>query len=504
MESSSQFQAPAILGCLLLLVFFLLKMRRNTPKPPAAPPHPRKLPIIGNLHQLAGSSLPHRRFRDLANQYGAVMGLQLGQIPFVVISSAESAEQILKTHDVVLANRPFSLAAQILTYDFTDIIFSPYGAYWRQLRKICALELLNPNRVQSFGSIRSEEISNSMGGVSVSAGQEFNFSQMVFSLTAGIVSRVAFGKKYRGHDEFVPVMEEMARISGGFSLADLFPSVKLLQVMSGMRSQLLRLRNEADRMMDGIISDHRERQSTADQGSDEVDDLVDVLLKLQAGGGLEVPLSDDNIKAVILDVFIAGSDTSAIIMDWAMSEMIKNPRILLQAQSEVRRVFKLKGDVDVTQLHELYYLQSVIKETLRLHPPGPLLIPRECGEDCEIDGFQVKAKEKAIVNIWAISRDPKYWNDPEEFRPERFVDNPIDFKGSNFEFLPFGSGRRICPGIAFSMANIELSLANFLYHFDWELPSDVKIENLDMTELYGFAVRKKHNLKVIPIPYTKH
>ncbi|CAI0437469.1 unnamed protein product [Linum tenue] len=474
-EPSSQFQAPAILGCLLLLVFFLLKMRRNPPKPPAAPPHPRKLPIIGNLHQLAGSSLPHRRFRDLTNQYGAVMGLQLGQIPFVVISSAESAEQILKTHD---------------------------GAYWRQLRKICALELLNPNRVQSFGSIRSEEISNSMGGVSVSAGQEFNFSQMVFSLTAGIVSRVAFGKKYRGHDEFVPVMEEMARISGGFSLADLFPSVKLLQVTSGMRSQLLRLRNEADRMMDGIISDHRERQRT--EGSDEVDDLVDVLLKLQAGGGLEVPLSDDNIKAVILDVFIAGSDTSATIMDWAMSEMIKNPRILQQAQIEVRRVFKLKGDVDVTQLHELYYLQSVIKETLRLHPPGPLLIPRECGEDCEINGFQVKAKEKVIVNIWAISRDPKYWNDPEEFRPEKFINNPIDFKGSNFEFLTFGSGRRICPGVAFSMANIELSLAKFLYHFDWELPSDVKIENLDMTELYGFAVRKKHNLKVIPIPYTKH
>ncbi|CAI0437473.1 unnamed protein product [Linum tenue] len=432
-------------------------MRRNPPKPPAAPPHPRKLPIIGNLHQLAGSSLPHRRFRDLTNQYGAVMGLQLGQIPFVVISSAESAEQ---------------------------------------LRKICALELLNPNRVQSFGSIRSEEISNSMGGVSVSAGQEFNFSQMVFSLTAGIVSRVAFGKKYRGHDEFVPVMEEMARISGGFSLADLFPSVKLLQVTSGMRSQLLRLRNEADRMMDGIISDHRERQRT--EGSDEVDDLVDVLLKLQAGGGLEVPLSDDNIKAVIL---VNGAQT---IMDWAMSEMIKNPRILQQAQIEVRRVFKLKGDVDVTQLHELYYLQSVIKETLRLHPPGPLLIPRECGEDCEINGFQVKAKEKVIVNIWAISRDPKYWNDPEEFRPEKFINNPIDFKGSNFEFLTFGSGRRICPGVAFSMANIELSLAKFLYHFDWELPSDVKIENLDMTELYGFAVRKKHNLKVIPIPYTKH
>ncbi|CAI0437474.1 unnamed protein product [Linum tenue] len=478
-------------------------MRRNPPKPPAAPPHPRKLPIIGNLHQLAGSSLPHRRFRDLTNQYGAVMGLQLGQIPFVVISSAESAEQILKTHDVVFANRPFSLAAQILTYDFTDIIFSPYGAYWRQLRKICALELLNPNRVQSFGSIRSEEISNSMGGVSVSAGQEFNFSQMVFSLTAGIVSRVAFGKKYRGHDEFVPVMEEMARISGGFSLADLFPSVKLLQVTSGMRSQLLRLRNEADRMMDGIISDHRERQRT--EGSDEVDDLVDVLLKLQAGGGLEVPLSDDNIKAVIL---VNGNCIllcfSFLNISHTTEEMIKNPRILQQAQIEVRRVFKLKGDVDVTQLHELYYLQSVIKETLRLHPPGPLLIPRECGEDCEINGFQVKAKEKVIVNIWAISRDPKYWNDPEEFRPEKFINNPIDFKGSNFEFLTFGSGRRICPGVAFSMANIELSLAKFLYHFDWELPSDVKIENLDMTELYGFAVRKKHNLKVIPIPYTKH
>ncbi|CAL1376744.1 unnamed protein product [Linum trigynum] len=490
----------------VLLIFFLHKIFRQRNQNPSAaapppPPGPRKLPIIGNLHQLVGSSqLPPHLLRDLATQYGGVMSLQLGQVPNVVISSAESAKEMMKTHDVVFSDRPFNIAAQILTYDFTDIIFAPHGPYWRQLRKICALELLNQNRVKSFDSTRLEEVSNAVAAVSASAGRKFNFSRMLFSLTSGIVSRAAFGRKYKGHDEFLLVIDELGRLGGGFSLADFFPSLKLLHVLGGTKSQILRLRNEADRMLDGIISDHRNNSRREEAA---VDDLVDVLLKVQGNGEFDIPLSDDNIKAVILDIFGAGSDTAATALEWAMSEMVKNPKILQKAQTEVREVFRLKGDVDIALLGELHYLKLVIKETLRLHPPGPFLV-RMCNEDCVINGFEIKAKTTVLVNSWAIGRDPKFWEDPEEFRPERFFDNSIDFKGLNFEFLPFGAGRRICPGIDFATATIEITLAKLLYHFDLKPPNGVKAEELDMTEAYGGVMKRKNSLKLIPTPYHKY
>lgn len=172
-----------------------------------------------------------------------------------------------------------------------------------------------------------------------------------------------------------------------------------------------------------------------------------------------------------------------------------------RTQTEVRDVFNRKGKVDETGIQEMKFLTLVIKETLRLHPPVPMLLPRECQEKCEINGFQIPAKATVIVNAWGIGRDPEYWNEPESFIPERFLDSSIDYKGSNFEYIPFGSGRRICPGISYGMANVELPLAMLLYHFDWKLPNGMKPEDLNMSEALGVAVRRKDDLCIIPVPY---
>lgn len=172
-----------------------------------------------------------------------------------------------------------------------------------------------------------------------------------------------------------------------------------------------------------------------------------------------------------------------------------------KAQAEVRQMFDGKGYVDESGIHELKFLKSVVKETLRLHPSVPLLLPRECREGCKIDGYEIPVKTKIIINAWAIGRDPKYWSEAERFLPERFLDSSIDYKGNNFEYIPFGAGRRICPGILFAIHNIELPLANMLYHFDWQLPGGMKQEDLDMTEAFGSTVRRKQDLCLIPIPY---
>ena len=184
-----------------------------------------------------------------------------------------------------------------------------------------------------------------------------------------------------------------------------------------------------------------------------------------------------------------------------MLEMMKNPRVMEKAQAEVRRVFSKQRNVDETGLHELKFLKCVIKETLRLHPPGPLLVPRESRESCDINGYFIPAKTKVIINGWAIGRDPRYWSEAERFYPERFIDSSVDFRGTNFELIPFGAGRRICPGISFAIADIELPLAQLLFHFDWKLPHGINHENLNMTESFGMTVRRKGDVYLVPVPF---
>ncbi|KAF8031698.1 LOW QUALITY PROTEIN: hypothetical protein BT93_D0806 [Corymbia citriodora subsp. variegata] len=463
------------------------------------PPGPRKLPVIGNLHQLLGSP-PHRALWELAKIYG-IDSFAFGEVPHVVVSSAEMAKEVMKTHDLTFASRPRLLASEVLSYGSTDIAFAPYGEYWRQLRKICTLDFLSAKRVQSFRHIREEEISNLVKWVTSNAGSPINLTEKLYSTNYGATSVAAFGRKFKEQEEFITIVKEAIKLAAGFEVGDVFPSSKWLHVISGMRPRLEKLREQLDRIMNNIIREKREEM--ANRSSDETthDVLIDVLLRFAYTGGPEFSLTTDNIKAVILDIFAAGSETSATQVDWAFVEMMKNPRIRQKAQAEVREVFDRRGKADETGLPEQEYLKLVIKECLRLRPSVPLLLPRECGERCEINGFEIPVKTKVLVNAWAIGRDPKYWDDPESFYPERFKDSPVDYRGTSFEYIPFGAGRRICPGMNFGIANVELPLAMLLYHFDWELPEGMKSEEMDMSESLGVTQRRKRDLYLVPKPY---
>ncbi|KAF7144609.1 hypothetical protein RHSIM_Rhsim04G0014500 [Rhododendron simsii] len=369
--------------------------------------------------------------------------------------------------------------------------------------KICVMELLSSKRVQTFQSTREEEVFNLVRSISKERELPINLSRKIYSLTYGIIGRAAFGAKSKYQEEFVSFAEEATALAAGFTVVDMYPSVKLLEVITGFRRKLEKIHKKQNQILKSVVRDHRERRKTeSGKGKTESEDLVDVLLRIQKQGDLEFPLTDDNIKAVLLDIFSAGSETSSTIIEWAMSELLKNPQLMKRAQDEVRNIFNNKGNVDETGLHELKYLNSIVKETLRLHPSAPLLVPRESSEKCMVSGYEIPEKTRVIVNAWAIGRDPKYWTDAEKFDPERFINSEIDYKGRDFEYIPFGAGRRICPGMSFALPNMQLPLAQLLYHFDWKLPKRMKAEELDMEERFGLTVRREHDLYLIPVPYN--
>ncbi|RDX63848.1 Cytochrome P450 71D9, partial [Mucuna pruriens] len=468
---------------------------------PNLPPGPWKLPIIGNIHNLVGSSLPHHRLRDLSAKYGPLMHLKLGEVSTIVVSSPDYAKEVMKTHDHIFASRPLILAAKIMDYDFKGVAFTPYGDYWRQLRKIFALELLSSKRVQSFQPIREEVLTDFIKWIASKEGSAVNVTEEVTSTIFTITARTALGNRCRHHQKLISVVKEAAKISGGFDLGDLYPSAKWLQHMSGLKPNLEKLHQQADQIMQNIINEHREAKSSATGDQEEGEVLLDVLLKK------EFSLTDDSIKAVIWvrilicstnDIFGGGSDTSSTIITWAIAEMTRNPIIMEKVQAEVRNVFDKEGKPNESGIENLKYLKSVVSETLRLHPPGPLLLPRECGQACEINGYHIPQKSKVIVNAWAIGRDPNHWTEAERFYPERFIESSVDYKGNNFEFIPFGAGRRMCPGLTFGLSNVEYALAMLMYHFDWKLPNGIKNEDLDMTEIFGISVGRKDDLYLIP------
>uniref|UniRef100_N1R3R9 Cytochrome P450 71D7 n=1 Tax=Aegilops tauschii TaxID=37682 RepID=N1R3R9_AEGTA len=446
----------------LLLPLLLLKLNSKH-HGVRLPPGPWRLPVIGSLHHLAGNPLVHRVMADLARRLDApLMYLKLGEVAVVVATAPEAAREIMRTHDVVFATRPWSPTMKIMNSEGEGLVFARYGTPWRQLRKICILELLSARRVQSFRHIREDEARRLVAAVAaVPPGEPVNVSERIAVLITDSAVRAMIGD------------------SGTARLAE-------------------ENHRKSYEVMEYAIKQHEEQRAAASANGDveEGEDLVGALLRIRKEGGLDVPLTMGMVKGVILDLFGAGSETSATTLQWAMSELMRNPNVMWKAQAEVRDNLQEKPKVTEDDLINLKYLKLVIKETMRLHPAAPLLLPREAREPCKILGYDVPKGTTVLVNAWAIGRDPKHWEDPEEFKPERFESHTVDFKGTDFEYIPFGAGRRMCPGMTFAQASMEIVLAALLYHFDWELPSGVKPDGLDMTEKMGVTVRRKNDLNL--------
>ncbi|XP_072950438.1 cytochrome P450 71AP13-like [Typha angustifolia] len=460
----------SLLPCTLILIVIIqlfrsslyLHKKRNPNLPPGPPP----LPFIGNLHQLG--RLPHLSLCRLAAAYGPIIHLTLGFIPTVVVSCPRTAREVLRTHDLALCSRPRIYAARRLFYNCTDVAFAPYGPYWRNVRKLCILELLSPKRVESCAPARAVEVSRMVESVKASANL-VNLTKILGFYTNGVLCRAAFGREFLEGGEyerhgFEEMLEDYQVLLGGFSLGDFYPGMEWLSKLSGTERKLEKTFKRFDKLFDEILEEHLGKRR---------------------------------------DMFAAGTDTTFITLDWGMTELLMNPTAMKRAQDEVRSIVGGgRTTVAETDLHRMHYLKAVVKEIFRLHPPVPLLLPRESMEPVTLQGYEGPANTRIYVNPWAIGRDPVTWENSEKFEPERFLGSNIDYKGQDFELIPFGAGRRGCPAITFGTVSIEIALAQLLYSFDWKLPPGVKAEDLDMTEVFGITMHRKEQLGVVAEPYN--
>ncbi|XP_047312008.1 cytochrome P450 81Q32-like [Impatiens glandulifera] len=462
------------------------RLKRNLPPSPSP-----TFPIIGHLHLL--SDLSHRTFQELSQKLGPVFSLQLGNRLAVIVSSPSAVEECFTKNDIVLANRPSFIVGEYLSYNYTTMSDAPYGDHWRNLRRLMTVEIMSTSRLNRFLPIRQDEVKHLLRGLYQVSSTNFaavNMRSRLTELPYNIIMSMISGIKRLNQGEFldfekakesVNMVDEIFKLGGVSYLGDFLPILRLFDYQN-YEKNLSTLQKKMDAFLQGLIDQCRL--------SNDGNSMIDHLLVLQE----KQPdyYTNDIIKGLLLIMILAGTDTSSVTLEWALSLLVNHPESLKKAAAEIDAQIGQDRLLDESDLAKLPYLHGVVSETLRMFPAGPLLVPRMPSEDCKIAGFDVPRGTMLIVNAWAIHKDPDVWEEAERFKPERFEDGEAE---RGYKLIPFGMGRRACPGVALAHRIMGLALGSLIQCFDWKRLSENEL--VDLNEGKGLSMPKAKPLEVM-------
>ncbi|KAK1427479.1 hypothetical protein QVD17_16165 [Tagetes erecta] len=471
----------------ILLASYLITSnlrRKSSNLPPTIFPC---LPIIGHLYLIKPPL--YRTLAKLSAKHGPIMSLMLGFRRVVVVSSPAAVEECFTKNDIVFANRPKMLFGKIIGVNYTSLAWSPYGDNWRNLRRIASTEILSLNRLNEFHDIRVDETRLMIKNLLAISSSLVTIKLAFYELTLNVMMRMISGKRYFGGDNpelveegkrFREMLDETFLLAGASNVNDYLPILSWLGVR-GLEKKLIKLQEKRDVFFQGLIEQLRKSKGTEDGNKRKT--MIELLLSLQESDPKYY--TDAMIRSFVLVLLAAGSDTSAGTMEWVMSLLLNHPEVLKKAQTEIDEVVGHNRLVDESDIPNLPYLRCIINETFRVKPAGPLLVPHEASSDCVVGGYNIPRGTMLLVNQWAIHHDPNVWDEPEEFKPERF--EGLEGTRDGFKLLPFGSGRRSCPGEGLAIRVVGMTLGSLIQCFDWERTSE---EMVDMTEGPGLTMPK--------------
>ncbi|GAA0176352.1 oxygenase [Lithospermum erythrorhizon] len=490
-EFDSLMLVPLLLVPLLLIIFKNSNKLFSTSS--KLPPGPTPWPLIGNIHQLG--NMNHVSLANFAKIYGPIMSFKLGHKPLIVASSPSIAMEILKKQDLVLSGRDAPRAFPYSRKELNQISMwtEEYNETSKYLRSLCKVELFSGKALTSQECLRATKVLEMVEFLKAREGEVVNISQLAFATNFNLLGNILLSKDLINLEEEIEnnstkiLLRRLIDVASVPNLADLYIAFSELD-LQGIRKKTKGLWQEAWSIWEPIVE---ERRNNIHGNKDfKYQDFVDTLVGQK--------FTNDGINQILMELFFAGSDTTTSTIEWMMSELIKNPRVMNNLRKELEKEIGQDTSIKESQLLHLPYLQACLKETLRLHPSAPLLLPRRAIEMCQVMNFTIPKNAQVLVNVWAIGRDPIVWEEPLEFKPERFLNSPIDFKGNDFEFLPFGSGRRMCPGYTMAARQIPLVIALLIQNFDWSLPKEEQPNMLDMKEKFGITLQKQQPLLLIP------
>ncbi|PIN18284.1 Cytochrome P450 CYP2 subfamily [Handroanthus impetiginosus] len=480
----------------LCIHFFLTKRKFNRKR---LPPGPTGLPVLGSL--LTIGNRPYESLSKLSKTYGPLMTVKFGMINVVIASSSDMAKEILQKNDQAFIGRPTpeSVAAGKF-YDMSMVWSSAHSLHWKKLRKICNSQLFTTQRLDSLQDLRILMMKKMIARLdeACEAKEQLHVGRLVFGTTLNFLSNTMFSgdlfdMKSDAMVELKELMGELMEFAVKPNVADFLPFLRPFDPQ-GIRRGITGLYDRVHRFLDAII-DQRIRHRASNDPSERFGDFLDVLLDQTE----EHELSYTNIMILFMDLFVAGTHTTTATMEWVMAELLHNPPVLAKAKQELSKNIPPRAVVQEQNLPHLPFLDAVIKETLRLHPAAPLLLPHLTEQEVEIHGYTIPKHTQVFVNVWSILRDPDNWDDPTHFKPERFLNSEIDIRGRDCKFIPFGAGRRICPGSNLAIRMVNLMLANLVHNFEWKLPNGLKPEDVDMRGGFGIALQKYKPLVAIPL-----